>query len=77
MTSTKGILFVVNTPEFSRWIDNDNRVWEKRCFGWKFIGISESKNICDVFSIQSHDCDHPNDIYKEETENNQDYGVKD
>lgn len=51
---------------FSRWVSLDCKVWEKREWGWKFIGISKSIHILHVMQLISTDWDHPDDVYKEE-----------
>lgn len=50
----------------SRWIADDLRVWEKREWGWKFLGYAESFYPGHVISVPSHDWDHPSDIFHEE-----------
>ena len=52
-------------PNFSRWISTDCKVWEKRNWGWKFIGITKSFCAIDAMELSSHDCDHPDDIFQE------------
>jgi hypothetical protein len=50
-------------PKYSRWVSPDCRVWEKREWGWKFLGIAKSQHAIDVLSLISTDCDHPEDIF--------------
>ncbi len=51
-------------PDFSRWVAPDCKVWEKRPYGWKYLGISKSLSEIHIMELQSHDCDHPEDIIK-------------
>ena len=49
-----------------RWVGVDCRVWEKKSWGWKFLGFSKSQHLSHVLEIPSNDCDHPHDIFSEE-----------
>jgi len=51
---------------YSRWVAPDLRVWEKRDWGWKFLGYAESLYPAHVMSVLSHDWDHPSDVFHEE-----------
>lgn len=52
-------------PLKSRWVCPDSRVWEKREWGWKFIGIAKSQHLIHVMEVLSTDCDHPSDVFHE------------
>lgn len=51
--------------QWSRWACYDGRVWEKRDWGWKFLGYADSLSFCDVTFLPSTDADHPYDIFNE------------
>lgn len=55
-----------DNPIYTRWINPDNMVWEKREWGWKYLGISESKSPIHILDMLSNDCDHPMDIVADE-----------
>jgi len=45
----------------SRWYDiSTKKIWEKREWGWKFLGYAESTT--DVLKLQSVNWDHYDDI---------------
>ncbi len=46
-----------------RWVAVNLMVWEKRIWGWKFIGVAESQNPQHILKLVPTDCDHPEDIY--------------
>jgi len=49
--------------DFDRWVCTvDNRVWERRSWGWKFIGVAKSQNPLHLMEVISTDADHPSDI---------------
>lgn len=45
-----------------RFVAADRRVWERREWGWKFLGFSKSRCPADIINIPSTDCDHFEDI---------------
>lgn len=49
-------------PDFTRWIDKYLCVWEKREWGWKFIGSAKSNSANHILELVSHDCEHLSDI---------------
>jgi len=51
--------------DYARWVTTDCEVFEKRSWGWKFIGIAKSATPCDVMNVLYNDCDHPKDIINE------------
>lgn len=53
-------------PIGSRWVSSDCRVWERREWGWKYIGIAKSPHLLDVMEVLATDCDHPSDVFIEE-----------
>lgn len=55
-----------------RWVCSDGRVWEKKDWGWKFIGIARSTSILDVFDLKSTNADHPWDVFVEEKDGGMD-----
>lgn len=57
-------------PNYSRWVNGmDCRVWEKRDWGWKFIGVAKSHHPIHGMEIISTDADHPDDVFHEEVVN--------
>ena len=52
--------------DYNRWIGPDCKVWEKRYWGWKFIGVAKSQHALHIMDIPSSDCDHPYHIFFEE-----------
>lgn len=52
-------------PEYSRWVSLDKRVWEKRDWGWKFLGFAKSVSFLDIMELNYTDCDHPYDVFIE------------
>lgn len=46
----------------SRWYVVDGKVYEKRDWGWKFLGISKSGHPIHIMELDSHDWDSPYDI---------------
>ena len=49
--------------ESDRWVSGSGKVWEKRSWGWKFLGIVNSYNFHHVMGLCSTECDHPEDIF--------------
>lgn len=47
----------------TRWLSS-NKVFEKREWGWKFLGMVHS--MVEAFEKPSNDVDHPEDIFNEE-----------
>lgn len=50
----------------SRWTDSECRVWEKREWGWQFIGVAKSLHINHIMELISIDCDHPQNLFHQE-----------
>ena len=50
----------------TRWVALDCRVWEKRNWGWKFLGFAKSKFPAHILEVPSTECDHPDDVFHEE-----------
>lgn len=63
-----------NYTKYSRWVGPDCRVWERREWGWKFIGVAESLYPIHVMDVISTDADHPDDIFDMEVLN--DWGMQ-